>query len=324
MKYIFAVLSCLCIATGSLDGQSVSFSHEEIMQEIQELRENEYRLRKGLSFAVENFSNWLDDARALQQTSSFIEYLKKSYLFSIHIPLIREFSREFAGGMVMITPERAPKIYALVESIADKLALKMPLLYFRKDECCKNKPFFNPLIIGFLQSTSALCLGEKLLQTTSMDELKFVIAHELSHVKNRHKIKGLGVGIGACVAIFTIAFWRDEPAILPLGIGILPFAMPAYWRHNEYEADRLAAQTVGASGGIVLMKQFKEFEPHVEEDFASLYSDMSNSPFILSLGSRFQIAIAKKIAQLKQWWFFKSLFRSHPTADQRTNALKNL
>ena len=325
MKYIIAVLSCLCIATGSLGGQSGSgsFSHEGIIQEITRLRATEYRFKKGVNTLAAHLLNAVDQELVIEQEPFWIEQFKKGYLFADLSKL-----QGVLRGMVMLTPERAPETYALVKSVADKLELSVPLLYL-----CKNEEIFNAFAVGFFQTASAVIFGEKVLKTTNMAELEFLIAHELSHIKKRHNFKKRSLGLlyasamlGVNATLYFSGLLQNKAGLAALSISEIwafAFIKSAYSRSYEREADLLAVQTVGTAGASFLEK-LKENDPesNLEEDFMYLQQEIDN----FSLGNKRNLQVnavlAKKIAPALERFF--SLLRTHPTPNQRIQALQNL
>ena len=82
-------------------------------------------------------------------------------------------------GAEQVTPEEVPELYALVDGLARRAALPMPKLYLI------SNPQPNAFATGRDPAHAAVAVTTGLLEHLSRDELAGVIAHELSHVKNR-------------------------------------------------------------------------------------------------------------------------------------------
>lgn len=124
----------------------------------------------------------------------------------------------------------------------------------------------NAFFTGF-GKTKRIALFDTLIDAQSTKELVAVVAHEIGHYKRKHILKGLVVGIlhfGALFFLLSIflrnqqlfdAFGVAEPTVhagliffgllfTPIEL-VLSFAMSAFSRKNEFEADAFAAETTG-------------------------------------------------------------------------------
>ncbi|MGH6875011.1 MAG: M48 family metalloprotease, partial [Aestuariivirgaceae bacterium] len=82
-------------------------------------------------------------------------------------------------GAEPVTPQEAPEVYGLVEDLARHADLPTPKVYLI------SSPQPNAFATGRDPAHSAVAVTTGLLQNLSRDELAGVIAHELSHIKNR-------------------------------------------------------------------------------------------------------------------------------------------
>jgi heat shock protein HtpX len=95
-----------------------------------------------------------------------------SYWFSDRIVLRMYGGRE-------LTPEDAPELFAMVRELAAAGQMPMPRLYLVPSE----SP--NAFATGRSPEHAAVAVTEGILRILSRDELRGVLAHELSHVSNR-------------------------------------------------------------------------------------------------------------------------------------------
>jgi len=156
-------------------------------------------------------------------------------------------------GAEQLTPQEAPELYALVDGLAQRAALPMPKLYLI------SNPQPNAFATGRDPAHAAVAVTTGLLEHLSRDELAGVIAHELSHVKNRDTLimTVTATLAGAISMLANFAFFfggRDRNSPLgPIGsiamLVLAPLAamlvQMAISRTREYAADRLGAAISG-------------------------------------------------------------------------------
>ncbi len=95
-----------------------------------------------------------------------------SYWFSDKIVLAMYRAKE-------VTSESAPKLYSLVEQLAQNAGLPMPRVYVIDD------PTPNAFATGRNPNHAAVAATTGIIQTLNSDELAGVLGHELAHVKHR-------------------------------------------------------------------------------------------------------------------------------------------
>jgi heat shock protein HtpX len=156
-------------------------------------------------------------------------------------------------GAEQLTRQEAPGLYPLVDGLAQRAALPMPKLYLI------SNPQPNAFATGRDPAHAAVAVTTGLLEHLSRDELAGVIAHELSHVKNRDTlimtITATLAGAISMLANFAFFFGgRDRNSPLgPIGsiamLVLAPLAamlvQMAISRTREYAADRLGAAISG-------------------------------------------------------------------------------
>jgi heat shock protein HtpX len=119
-----------------------------------------------------------------------------SYWFSDKIVLRMYRAREVSSG-------EAPELYEIVGELANTASLPMPKVYMIQSE----SP--NAFATGRNPQNAAVAVTTGIMRLLSRDELKGVIGHELSHIKDRDILIGTVAATiaGAIAWIGTIARW---------------------------------------------------------------------------------------------------------------------
>ena len=119
-----------------------------------------------------------------------------SYWFSDKIVLRMYRAREVSSG-------EAPELYEIVGELANTASLPMPKVYVIQSE----SP--NAFATGRNPQNAAVAVTTGIMRLLSRDELKGVIGHELSHIKDRDILIGTVAATiaGAIAWIGTIARW---------------------------------------------------------------------------------------------------------------------
>jgi len=164
-----------------------------------------------------------------------------------------------------IEQAQAPGMYAVVERLAARASIPMPKLYLIDDE----SP--NAFATGRNPNHAAVACTTGILKLMTEDELEGVLAHELSHVRNRDILIG---SIAATLAgvigwMAHMARWgamfggyggRDDrdngggifgllatAIIAPIAAMIIQLAIS---RSREYQADQSGAELAGSPYGL--------------------------------------------------------------------------
>jgi heat shock protein HtpX len=163
------------------------------------------------------------------------------------------------SGAKPVTEEEAPQLYADVRELVEKAGLPFPRLYLIPSE----QP--NAFATGRSPKKSAVAVTQGLLQHLPREQVRGVLAHELSHVKNRDVlVVTVAAMIGAAIAAianflqFSFLFGGgggdddDNPLgfvgalaailIAPIAAALLQLAVS---RQREYLADATAAKLLG-------------------------------------------------------------------------------
>ena len=156
-------------------------------------------------------------------------------------------------GAQEVDESAAPELFRIVRELSQRAGLPMPRVYLM------DSPQPNAFATGRNPEHAAVCASTGLLQTLKPDEIAGVIAHELTHIKNRDTltmtITATLAGAISMLANFGLFFGGNRNNN-PLGvIGsialviLAPFAamvvQMAISRAREYEADRGGAEISG-------------------------------------------------------------------------------
>jgi heat shock protein HtpX len=243
-----------------------------------------------LGFAIVGFSYWKSDSLAIR-----------------------------AARAVPVTEQEMPEYYAIVRELTEKAGMPMPKLYVTPDE----QP--NAFATGRSPDHAAVAVTQGILRILDWDELRGVLAHEISHVGNRDILIGsvaaavaLGITFLANMAQFAAIFGggRDDDnggnpfallimAILaPLAAGLLQMALS---RSREFEADRTGARLIG--DGEPLARALLKLES------AAKQIPMDIDP------AHAQAYIVNPLSGRKMQ--FANMFRTHPPTEDRVQRLRS-
>jgi heat shock protein HtpX len=170
-----------------------------------------------------------------------------SYFFSDKIALAM-------SGAKPISEDEAPRLYQIVRELTTRAGLPMPRLYIIP----VDQP--NAFATGRNPKHSAVAVTRGITQLLSEDELRGVLGHELTHVKNRDiLITSVAATIGAAITYLGyMLLWfgggddNDSPLgligtfamvlLAPLAATIIQLAIS---RQREYAADAGGAEITG-------------------------------------------------------------------------------
>ena len=179
-----------------------------------------------------------------------------SYWFSDKIVLRMYRARQ-------VDPSQAPGLYQIVERLAQKAGLPTPKVYVIPQEAP------NAFATGRNPEHAVVAVTQGILRLMNDEELEGVLAHELSHVKNRDMLTGsiAATLAGAIMMLASMARWAaifggfgraddEEGGIFGLLLMMFLAPLAAFLiqmmisRTREYQADASGAQLTGTPYGL--------------------------------------------------------------------------
>ncbi|MCQ2559858.1 MAG: zinc metalloprotease HtpX [Clostridia bacterium] len=161
-----------------------------------------------------------------------------------------------------VTQAESPELYAMVENLTQRAGLPMPRLYVTPTE----QP--NAFATGRNPEHAAIAVTEGIMKMLNRSEIEGVLAHEISHIKNRDiLISTIAAAIAGAISMianmlqWTLLLGGDDEDNGALGllaslatIILAPIAamliQMAISRSREYQADADGARIAGSSQGL--------------------------------------------------------------------------
>lgn len=159
-----------------------------------------------------------------------------------------------------ITAEQSPQLYQMVENLTRRASMPMPKLYVIPVDAP------NAFATGRNPHHAAVAVTEGLMRMLDSNEIEGVLAHELSHVRNRDILIGTiaATMAGAIMILARMAMYasmfsggrRDRGGglgmLLVLIVGYVAALMiqMAISRSREYLADETGAKMTGQPNGL--------------------------------------------------------------------------
>jgi heat shock protein HtpX len=166
-------------------------------------------------------------------------------------------------GAKPIEESQAPALYAMVRRLVTRAQIPMPRVYLIPSDTP------NAFATGRSPEHAAVAVTEGIMRILDQDELEGVLAHELSHVKNRDVlISTLAATLaGAITYLAHMAQWAamfggrrddDEGGGNPIAMIAMAIVAPiaamlvqmAVSRAREYQADATGAHLAGRTWGL--------------------------------------------------------------------------
>ncbi len=216
-----------------------------------------------------------------------------------------------------VSPQQAPELYSMTQSLAQKAEIPMPRLYIVPD------PSPNAFATGRNPANGVVAVNEGLLNILNREEIEGVIAHEIAHIKHRDTLTSAIVATlaGAISGIANMLMWSsllgggDEDNPNPLGALLMMVLAPmaammiqfAVSRAREFEADKTAAILTGNPNGL------KSALVNLHRGVAARPSHVNPSMAQMCIVNPFSggMSIAK-------------LFSTHPPMEERVRKLDEL
>lgn len=244
-----------------------------------------------------------------------------SILFSFYSYWFSKPSALRANKVHLVDEYEEPRLYNIVKKVSEKAGLPMP------EVGVSEFPMPNAFATGRNPSNAAVVATRGLLNLLNDDELEGVIGHEMSHVKNRDilvmSVASTIVSVmtfAARMMYYSIIFGgnrRDENYGVMLAVGIasmifVPIAgvimQLAVSRNREYLADETGARITGKP--LALASALRR----LESGCAAPYNDYNDT-------ARADMWISNPIRKES---FFKSVFSTHPSTEERIRRLEIL
>src|SRR6266403_2016278 len=167
-----------------------------------------------------------------------------------------------AYGAQPIEEASAPRLYAIVHRLATRAGIPMPRVYLIPSETP------NAFATGRNPEHAVVAVTEGIMRILDEEELEGVLAHELSHVKNRDMlISTIAATLaGAITYLAHMAQWaamfggrrEDDEGGSPFGAILMAILAPiaamlvqmAVSRSREYQADATGARVAGKPWGL--------------------------------------------------------------------------
>jgi heat shock protein HtpX len=223
-----------------------------------------------------------------------------------------------AMGAKEVTPEQAPGLHAMIERLCIQADLPKPKI------AVADTPMPNAFAMGRSPKNATVCTTTGLMQTLEPHELEAVMAHELTHVKNRDVMIMTIASFFASVASMIVQFGfffgggfgdsDDEgPSwavvlLVSFVVYILSFfLMLALSRYREFSADKGSAVITGRPSALssALMKISGMMDKVPEQDLRAAQQ----------LSAFFIVPPTAKSA-------VRTLFMDHPPTEKRIERLQ--
>ncbi|MEA2245321.1 MAG: heat shock protein HtpX [Solirubrobacteraceae bacterium] len=225
-------------------------------------------------------------------------------------------------GAKIVSPAEAPGLHAMIERLCIQADLPKPRIAIADSEVP------NAFAMGRSQKTAVVCATTAIIETLEPHELEGVLAHELTHVKNRDvmimTVASFFASIAAMITQFGFYFGGafgggddddSGPAFIVVLLASLAvyvisyFLMLALSRYREFGADRGAALITGRPSALsaALLKLSGAMQRVPDQDLRQ--AERMNAFFIVPT------SVKKSV---------HTLFMTHPPMEKRIEALERM
>jgi heat shock protein HtpX len=223
-----------------------------------------------------------------------------------------------AMGAKEVTPEEAPGLHAMIERLCIQADLPKPKI------AVADTDVPNAFAIGRSQKNATVCATTGIMKALSPSELEGVMAHELTHVKNRDvlimTVASFFASVASMILQFSFFFGGGDdddgaPAALVIFLVSLLvyvisfFLILALSRYREFSADRGAAIITGRPSALsaALVRISDRMQQVPNQDLRQ--AENMNAFFIVPASVKGSI---------------KTLFATHPPLEKRIERLQQL
>ena len=227
-----------------------------------------------------------------------------------------------AYGAQKLEPSAAPELYSIVQELANEAHIPVPPMYMIDTDTP------NAFATGRNPNHAAVAVTQGILQICTWSELRGVLAHEISHVRNRDILTSsvaasiaMGITFLARMAAWSGLFFgggqggrRNQEEnifgllammiLAPLAATLLQLALS---RSREYEADRDGARLIG--DGEPLASALQKLDMASRRQPMPVPKEMAALFIVNPLNGR-RVSFSK--------WF-----ADHPPTDQRIARLRS-
>lgn len=245
-----------------------------------------------------------------------------------------------ARTLYPISKEDAPQLHAAIAQYAQQLDLEIPMILMIDDA-----KLFNAFATCMRRRSGFLIIARGLLNATSTQQLKGIIAHELGHIHHRHVPKTLGLIVGLIgsgllaflVSYFIVVLKGKESSerfcawALPSAIGYglsIPLIQALVSRRQEQQADQTAAQ-LDLAAGYSAMKAIERYENKVFEDELTTAQELIEHRYkeIDSQTTQEYVSMLEKTKQMadkfREPGGLSKLLSTHPSTSERIEYFEN-
>jgi heat shock protein HtpX len=223
-------------------------------------------------------------------------------------------------GARQVSPQDAPELHAIVERLCVQANLPKPRV------AIVNTPMPNAFAVGRSPSRATVCATTGLLDLLSPAELEGVLAHELTHVRNRDVLVMTIASFFASIAAFIVqmGFWlglgddsdNNGPGILVVilvsaVVYLVSFVLlQTLSRYREFAADRGSAIITGRPSALssALLKIAGRMDQIPQRDLRAASGELA-AFYIFPPKAKQSVA---------------NLFSTHPPLEARLEALGRL
>lgn len=224
-----------------------------------------------------------------------------------------------ANKVTLVTYDQEPRLYSIVQNLANEMDLPMP------EVGISSMPMPNAFATGRGPKNAAVVATRQLMDLLNDEELEGVMAHEMSHVKNRDilvmSIASMMASMIAFVtrmAVYSAMFSNDRDnssfliaivadITLPIAAMLIQLGVS---RNREYLADESGGRVTGKP--LALASALRKLEAGCSSNY-NTYDNPSTANMWISdpYGKKKKIKL-------------RNLFSTHPASEDRIARLEKL